>query len=58
MPTGFFASNVGIAFEKNVAKGKTEKKRRRGRRCKKLLDDLKENRRYSNLKEAALAPSL
>jgi len=27
---------------------------RRGRRCKKLLDDLKENRRYSKLKEQAL----
>jgi hypothetical protein len=27
---------------------------RRGRRHKKLLDDLKERRRYSNLKEEAL----
>jgi hypothetical protein len=28
--------------------------RRRGRRCKQLLDDLKEKRRYGNLKEEAL----
>ena len=28
--------------------------RRRGRRCKKLLDDLKERRGYSHLKEEAL----
>jgi len=27
---------------------------RRGRRCRKLLDDLKERRGYSNLKEEAL----
>jgi len=27
---------------------------RRGRRCKKLLDDLKERREYSHLKEEAL----
>jgi hypothetical protein len=27
---------------------------RRGRRCRKLLDDLKERRRYSHLKEEAL----
>ena len=28
--------------------------RRRGRRCKKLLDDLKDRRRFSHLKEEAL----
>ena len=28
--------------------------RRRGRRCKKLLDDLREGRGYSHLKEEAL----
>jgi hypothetical protein len=28
--------------------------RRRGRRCKKLLDELKESREYSHLKEVAL----
>jgi hypothetical protein len=31
-----------------------EVKRRRGRRCKKLLDDLKDKRGYSHLKEEAL----
>ena len=31
-----------------------EVKRRRGRRHKKLLDDLKERKRYSHLKEVAL----
>ena len=34
--------------------GEMEVKRRRGRRCKKLLDDLKERRGYSHLKEEAL----
>ena len=29
-------------------------RRRRGRRCRKLLDDLKERRGYSHLKEEAL----
>ena len=31
---------------------------RRGRRCKKLLDDLKEMRGYSHLKEEAIARTL
>jgi hypothetical protein len=35
-------------------KGKMEEAGRRGRRHKQLLDDLKENRRYWNLKEEAL----
>ena len=35
-------------------KGRIEVTGRRGRRCKKLLDDLKERRGYSHLKEEAL----
>jgi len=35
-------------------KGGIEVKGRRGRRCRKLLDDLKERRGYSHLKEEAL----
>jgi hypothetical protein len=35
-------------------KGRIEVTGRRGRRCKKLLDDLKESRGYSRLKEEAL----
>jgi len=35
-------------------KGQIEVTRRRGRRCKKLLDDLKDRRGYSQLKEEAL----
>jgi len=35
-------------------KGRIEVRGRRGRRCKKLLDDLKERRGYSHLKEKAL----
>ena len=35
-------------------KGEMDVTRRRGRRCKKLLDDLKDRRGYSHLKEAAL----
>ena len=35
-------------------KGETEVKRRRGRRRRKLLDDLKDRRGYSHLKEEAL----
>jgi hypothetical protein len=34
--------------------GRIEMTRRRGRRCKQLLDDLKEKRRYWKLKEEAL----
>ena len=33
-------------------------KRRRGRRSKKLLDDLKDRRGYSHLKEKALARTM
>ena len=35
-------------------KGEIEVTRRQGRRCKKLLDDLKDRRGYSHLKEEAL----
>jgi hypothetical protein len=35
-------------------KGEMEVTKRRGRRCKKLLDDLKDRRGYCNLKEEAL----
>ena len=35
-------------------KGEMEVARRRGRRCKKLLDDLKDRRGYSHLKEKVL----
>jgi hypothetical protein len=35
-------------------KGEMEVTRRRGRRCEKLLDDLKDRRGYSHLKEEAL----
>jgi hypothetical protein len=35
-------------------KGEIEVKRRRGRRCKKLLDDFKERREYCHLKEESL----
>jgi hypothetical protein len=34
--------------------GRIEMTGRRGRRCKELLDDLKEKRRYCKLKEQAL----
>jgi len=39
---------------KGNIKGEVEVKRRRGRRRKKLLDDLKKRRGYSHLKEEAL----
>jgi len=43
---------------KQVIEGKIKEEmevtRGRGRRCKKLLDDLKDRRRYSHLKEEAL----
>ena len=35
-------------------KGEMEVTQRRGRRCRKLLDDLKDRRGYSHLKEEAL----
>jgi hypothetical protein len=54
-------SCVGTAFW-NVIEGKIEGRRevtgRRGRRCKQLLDDLKEKRGYCKLKEEALDSSL
>jgi len=58
-----FTSWIGHILRRNgllkqVIEGKTkgemEVKRRRGRRCKKLLDDLKDRRGYSHLKEEAL----
>ena len=39
-------------------KGAMEVTRRRGRRCRKLLDDLKDRRGYSRLKEEALNRTL
>jgi hypothetical protein len=39
-------------------KEKTERQRRREIRSEELLDDLKENRRYCNLKEEALDHTL
>ena len=39
-------------------KGEMEVTRRRGIRCKKLLDDLKDRRGYSHLKEEALDRSI
>ena len=39
-------------------KGEMEVTRRQGRRCKKLLDDLKDRRGYSHLKEEALAHTM
>jgi hypothetical protein len=37
----------------HVIEGKTEVMGRRGRKCKQLLNDLKENRRYWKFKEEA-----
>ena len=41
-------------FFEGKIKGEIEVIRRRGRRCKKLLDDLKDRRGYCHLKEEAL----
>jgi hypothetical protein len=41
-----------------VIEGTLEMMGRRGRRCKQLLDDLKEKRRYWKLKEEALDHTL
>jgi hypothetical protein len=38
---------------KHIIEGKTSRTRRRGRRCKQLLDDLKEARKYCKLMEEA-----
>jgi hypothetical protein len=43
---------------KQVIEGKIKVTRRRGRRRKKLLDDLKDRRGYSHLKEEALDRSM
>jgi hypothetical protein len=51
---GLVTSCVGTAFKKGVIEGKTAGTRRRGRRHKQLLDDLREKRKYWNLKEEAL----
>jgi hypothetical protein len=41
------------AFYKHVTEEKIEGRRRRGRERKQLLDDLKQKRRYWNMKEEA-----
>ena len=46
--------NVSTAVSEGKKKGQIEVTRRRGRRCKKLLDDLKDKRGYCQLKEEAL----
>jgi hypothetical protein len=45
-------------FLKHVLEGKKERTRVRGRRLRQLLDELKEKKRYWNLKEAALDRTL
>jgi hypothetical protein len=45
---------VSKLLSKYVTEGMIKGTIRRGRRCKKVLDDLKERRRYWNLKEQAL----
>jgi hypothetical protein len=56
--TGLVTFCVGTAFYngllKEKIKGGTEVTGRRGRRRRKLLDDLKKKREYSHLKEEAL----
>jgi hypothetical protein len=47
--TGSFSLETSIWYKRGI-----EVTGRQGRRCKKLLDDLKEMRGYSNLKEEAL----
>ena len=53
MLIGLVTSYVETAIEGKV-KGEMEVTRRRGRRRRKLLDDLKDRRGYSHLKEEAL----
>jgi len=53
------ANLIGYSFSRNsllkhVTEGKKKVRKRRGRRRKQLLDDVKENRRYWKLKEEAL----
>jgi hypothetical protein len=50
---------IGYSFRRNsllkhVTEGKIQVKEKRGRRCKQLLDDVKETRRYRKLKEETL----
>jgi len=45
---------ISMCFFNKRIKGEMEVARRRGRRRKKLLDDLKDRRGYSHLKEEAL----
>jgi len=55
---GFVIFCVETAFYNGVIEGRIkggiEVTGRRGRRCRKLLDDLKERRGYSHLKEESL----
>jgi hypothetical protein len=53
------ANLIGYSFRRNslpkhVTDGKIQVRKRRGRRCKQLLDDVKEKRRYWILKEEAV----
>jgi hypothetical protein len=53
------ANLIGYRFRSNslpkhVTEGKIEVRKRRGRRCKQLLDDVKEKRSYWNFKEETL----
>jgi len=48
---------LGLPSE-TLSEGKIEGVTRQGRRCKQLLDDLKENRRYREVKEEALDPTV
>jgi hypothetical protein len=41
-------------FLKQVIEGKIERTKRRGRRCKQLVEDLQEMKRYWNLKKKAV----
>jgi hypothetical protein len=52
--SSFLKHESSINLETIALKGEMEVTRRRGRKCKKLLDDLKERRGYSDLKEEAL----
>ena len=49
----YIYDNISLVIEGKI-KGEMEVTRRRGRRCKKLLDDLKYRTGYSHLKEEAL----
>jgi hypothetical protein len=48
------AINFALSFSEGKIQGRIEVTGRQGRRCRKLLDDLKERRGYSHLKEEAL----